>query len=333
MSLQKNICLLALLILFSGCGATFNGGHINPESTVRMKLESTINGLRRTAQVHIPSDYNMEEAYPLVVVIHGAFSTAEQMEKETGFSKLADKEGFVVMYPNGMGIFGLLQHWNAGHCCGKAAKDGIDDVAFIDECIDTLSQRVRIDPQRIYVTGFSNGGMLAFLYAELRSDRVAAIASLGASVGGRATWEEEWWYPERPVRPVPLLIVHGAEDDAVPLEGGASPRKGGPRQYISLYDSIGFWLLANGCSWEAEKKEQYVAGVHKQQWTQCANGAEVVAYVLDGWNHRWPGPYFISENDALAGFDISKVIWDFFCDLNVDPCFLTSLLILLANSQ
>jgi len=76
------------------------------------------------------------------LALHGAFGTAGTMERQSGFSELADREGFVVAYPNGIGLFGHLQHWNAGHCCGRAEMDRVDDVGFLRYVIRDVSSRV-----------------------------------------------------------------------------------------------------------------------------------------------------------------------------------------------
>ena len=75
-----------------------------------------------------------------MIVIHGAFSTAREMERMSGFSRLADREGFIVVYPNGIGLLGYLQHWNVGQCCGKAAKDGVDDLGFVRAVVEGVAK-------------------------------------------------------------------------------------------------------------------------------------------------------------------------------------------------
>jgi hypothetical protein len=92
--------------------------------------------------------------FAMVVVIHGVFDTVKGMEKFSGFSHLANQENFVVLYPEGIGIFGYLQHWNAGHCCGKAANDKIDDVGYLADAIKNVCNRLSIDRNRIYMVGF-----------------------------------------------------------------------------------------------------------------------------------------------------------------------------------
>ena len=299
-------------LLLTGCASSFNTDTLVPSITMEMKVESTINGLRRAALVHIPRGFEQWKNYPLVVVLHGAFSSAAQIELETGFSTIADHEGFVVLYPEGMGIFGLLQHWNGGHCCGKAAHDGLDDVAFIDECIDTVEKRIDIDSERIFVVGFSNGGMMAYRYAAERSVRIAGIAALAASAGGRVTQTEEWWLPGYPEKPVPLLIMHGTADDVVPLEGRGSPANGEVREYLPLADTITLWLEANRCSWAFRQERLSGGEVEVKRWPDCGDGSEIVVYTLNGWAHRWPGPFFIEKDEKLDGFDAAVEIWEFF---------------------
>jgi polyhydroxybutyrate depolymerase len=120
----RTLIFLFILSFFqAGCATSLSKDHVEGGNTYKNAVDLRINGFRRTYLVHIPSGYKPETPLPLVVVIHGAFDTAEGMEKFSRFSQLADREGFMVLYPNGMGILGFLQHWNAGHCCGKAADD------------------------------------------------------------------------------------------------------------------------------------------------------------------------------------------------------------------
>ncbi|MEN8780988.1 MAG: PHB depolymerase family esterase, partial [Desulfobacterales bacterium] len=180
---------IVLLIVFQfpiGCRSTLpQDNRLVRPKTYQGAVDIRINGFRRTYLVHIPPGYTPEIPLPLVVVIHGAFDTAEGMEKFSNFSRLADTENFIVMYPNGFGIMGFLQHWNAGHCCGKAADDKLDDVGFVAAAIEDVDVRLKIDRDRIYMVGFSNGGMLVYRFAAERGELLAAIAPLAASIGGR----------------------------------------------------------------------------------------------------------------------------------------------------
>ena len=93
----------------------------------------------RSYRNHLRTLRNNERPLPLVLVLHGAFGSAREIEQVSGFSELADREGFVVVYPNGIGLFRLLRHWNAGFCCGRAMRAGWDDMGFLLKLLETLS--------------------------------------------------------------------------------------------------------------------------------------------------------------------------------------------------
>jgi len=272
-------------------------------------------GARRTYLVHIPSDYNPQNSLPLVVVIHGAFDTAQGMEKFSGFSDLADRENFVVMYPNGMGILGFFQHWNAGHCCGKAASDQVDDVGFVAAAIADVSARLKIDTDRIYMVGFSNGGMLAYRFAAERGDLLAAVAPLAATIGGKPSDEAPEWRIPDPIQPLSVITFHGLADDDITYEGGVSLHRGGNRTFWSVEKSVEFWVRHNGCNPKAAITDLNGGRVQIKSWGVCRNDTEVALYLIENWGHVWPGDYFtagLAADDPLKNFDAAEIIWDFF---------------------
>ncbi|MCL5279431.1 MAG: alpha/beta hydrolase, partial [Planctomycetes bacterium] len=147
--------LAGMLVVLSGCGTPRpDPGTLTPGTYFQI-TPLRYRWSMRTYLLHIPQSYHEQKAWPLVLVLHGAFGTAATMERQSGFSELADREGFVVAYPNGIGLFGYLQHWNAGHCCGLAEMDHVDDVGFLRYVIRDVSNRVHIKPQRMYVVGHS----------------------------------------------------------------------------------------------------------------------------------------------------------------------------------
>jgi polyhydroxybutyrate depolymerase len=243
-----------------------------------------------------------------VVVLHGAFSSASGIAKVTRFSQLAEREGFIVAYPNGIGLFGLFKHWNAGHCCGKAVKAGIDDVAFLTEVIDQVSERVAIDRQRIYLVGYSNGGMLAYRFAAEQSRQIAACAVVSGSIGGQPTPKMDPYRIPEPATPVPILVLHGREDQSIPYDGApARPAAVGVRE------SVDFWRQANHCRGPARVSELRLGSVVHEAWT-CAEGPRVELVTIEGWGHDWPGRHFttaLAADDALYGFDAGELIWQF----------------------
>lgn len=299
----------------AGCSRQLPQDHIVGPGTYEVTMDIQANGFNRTYQIHIPPGRRGENPLPLVVVIHGAFDTGLGMETFSGFSTLADRENFLVLYPDGMGLFGYLQHWNAGHCCGKAAKDGVDDVGFIAKAIEDACRKLNVDRRRIYVLGFSNGGMMAARFAAEKTTMLAGAAFLAASIGGRASEAEPEWHIPDPQKPLPVLFMHGLEDQDVPYNGGISPRRGGGRTYWSVPDSVGFWVRHNGCQGSAREERLRQGRVIVQSWDNGTDGAAVSLWLIEGWGHDWPGTYFtgaLPEDDPIKDLDAAEILWDFF---------------------
>jgi len=288
-------------------------GDVRGPRTFRVPTEIRTGDFKRDYHIHIPPGYDGRMNLPMVVVIHGAFDTAKGMEKFSSFSTLADRENFIVLYPNGIGLLGFLQHWNAGHCCAKAQQDRIDDVGFVASVIESAAQRFNVDRKRIFMLGFSNGGMLTYRFAAEKSELLAGAAALAASIGSRtANTKTEWRIPQ-PAAPVPFLIMHGTADLNVPYEGHASQRHA--RYYRSVDESVGFWTSRNGCSLPEPVETLYGGAVRLTKWSDCTSGKPVWFYALENWGHIWPGKYFTANLEAdnpLKDFDASEIIWDFF---------------------
>jgi polyhydroxybutyrate depolymerase len=304
-----------MLVLSPGCGTsrpdpgTLMPGTYLQITPVRYRWST------RTYLLHLPQNDHTQKAWPLVLVLHGAFGTAGTMEKWSGFSELADREGFVVAYPNGIGLFGHLQHWNAGHCCGLAELDRVDDVGFLRYVIGDVSNRVPIDSQRVYVVGHSNGAMLAYRFASENSASIAGVGVVAGSLGsGQGRGREPCWIGP-PGTAVPLIAIHGRDDETVPFAGGPG-RHTGPRYYASVADSVGRWACYCGCDPAPEIEEDLSGGRCTVAWRNKREDPWVVLYILDHWKHVWPGTAVtgqLPQDHPLWRFDASEVIWDFFC--------------------
>ncbi|MGB5814391.1 MAG: PHB depolymerase family esterase [Thermoanaerobaculia bacterium] len=304
--------LLALVSEVFGAGLPAHG--VAPSGTYKQLMNVRVGGFRRSYLVHVPEGYDGTATLPLVVVLHGAFSTASKMEKQTGFSQLADREGFLVAYPNGIGLFSLLRHWNSGHCCGRARKKAIDDVGFVAGVIEEVAGSLRVDKTRIYLVGHSNGGMLVHRFAAEKAEVVAAIAPISATIGGRPSAEEPEWRVPTPGAPVPVLSIHGRADEHVPYQGGHGEHSHGTIQTISVQDSLELWVENNECETAPSSELLYQGRVVRQVWTDCVRDTEVVLYTLEDWGHDWPGgPFFetLAPDDPLRAFDAAETIWDF----------------------
>jgi polyhydroxybutyrate depolymerase len=117
-----------------------------------------IGGVTRTYTVHIPPRVSEGRPLPVVLAFHGGGGTASGFKAYADLDALADREGFVVVYPDGTGRLGRrLLTWNAGGCCGYAAAQSVDDVGFALAALRDVARNVSIDPARVYATGHSNG--------------------------------------------------------------------------------------------------------------------------------------------------------------------------------
>jgi polyhydroxybutyrate depolymerase len=307
--------LVTVSLLVTACAALPPFGPIEGPKTYYHLMDLESAGHQRAYRVHLPPAYDNHTPLPLVVVVHGAFDTAKGIEAISGFSLLADRENFIVLYPEGIGIYGLLQHWNAGHCCGKAAEDGIDDVGYLTAAIEAVSQRLAVDLGRIYMVGFSNGGMMTYRFAAERSHMLTAAAPMAASPGGRSTAQGPEWSIPRPQSPLPIFILHGLDDDDVPFDGGRSLHRGGERTYLSVDDALSFWIEANQCKGTPAESRGWGGAVQTRRWDTCADGAVTVLTTIAGWGHIWPGPTFTADlpaDDPLHNFDAAELIWSFF---------------------
>lgn len=238
-------------------------------------------GRNRRFVLFVPESYDGSEPAPLVLVLHPADGTPDQMIEISGFADAAEREGFLVVFPEGTGAFGdQLFSWNAGNCCGYALERNVDDVGFLRSLIGELQARLNVDPQRIYATGISNGGMLAYRLACEMADVLAAVAPVSGALNVEAC---------EPSEPVSLIAFHGTEDTYVPYAGGAPGviLDGNDRVDRSVEASVGFFVRHNGCP---EEPDRSTAGlVHTDQYSPCVGGTSVVLVTIEGGGHAWPG--------------------------------------------
>jgi len=312
---RKIVGVAAMICVISLCGCFKNPARVEDyePGTHKRKLDLRVLGFNRSYLIHVPKNYSRAEARPLVVALHGAFSTADEMEEETGFSQLADKEGFLVVYPNGITLFGWFQHWNAGHCCGRATKDGVDDVGFVSTVIEEVRRDFPVDPSRIYMAGYSNGGMLTYLFAAQKPETVAAVGVIAATIGSSSSPSEPKMRIPPARDPVPVVAFHGLEDDSIPYEGGSHAKNG--HCYLSVKESMEFWLKANRISATPQREVMMAGRVIKNTWGTPGGDREVILYTLEGWKHTIPTLYFtnkLPDGDPLKDFNATELMWDFF---------------------
>jgi polyhydroxybutyrate depolymerase len=267
-------------------------------------------GRKRFYEVHVPPGYKPGTPTPVVLVYHGGGGQPTHIRWQTKMDGTSDRHGFIAVYPAGTGLLErrLLTFNAGGGAVGYAARENVDDVEFTRALLDDLARFFTVDADRVYATGLSNGGMLAYRLACELSDRIAAVAPVGASVS----------VPDcRPARPVSVMHIHGAEDRAVPMQGGVGPVGKTGFRHRSVADSVGRFIQANGLSPQPTKTWQAGAATFTQ-YGPGANGAEVLLVTVGDGGHTWPGGDVSSEAEAkLVGrvsraIAASEEIWKFF---------------------
>ncbi|MEM9057975.1 MAG: PHB depolymerase family esterase, partial [Pseudomonadota bacterium] len=218
------LAALAAAPLFGAAPAVAGDGWSTEPGLHKEKLELTgLIGQRRKLYYYVPEDLPADASVPLVVALHGGISSPKNIRRRSMLNELADREKLIAVYPQGNGFLNFLLHWNAGKCCGKAVDRGVDDVAFVMETIDRLSELLPVDRSRVYVFGFSNGAMLTYALAAAHPDRFAAIAGVSGTLGWVNDNGTIDWQLEPPPAGMPTLMIHGGADPRLPWEGAMEP--------------------------------------------------------------------------------------------------------------
>ena len=300
-SVLSPFIVCALLVVAMAAGQPSHG-------TAVRQIE--VAGITRTYRLHLPRDLSSTSAVPLVLVFHGGGSTAAAMERLTRFSELADRERLAVAYPQG-----LSNHWNDGRDPAvMGARGDVDDVPFVAALIDELVREGRVDRQRVYATGLSNGAIFSHYLGARLSDRIAAIAPVAGGIADR-------FRPTfHPGAPVSVLMLQGTADPFVPIAGGEV--RGTRGRLIATEQAIELWVKANSCRGPAISRDLPDVDpadgcrVTSHTWSGGRDGTEVIYDELKGGGHTWPGgPQYLPQllvGRVCRDLDASAIIWEFF---------------------
>ncbi|OIP87931.1 MAG: hypothetical protein AUK37_00430 [Rhodobacterales bacterium CG2_30_65_12] len=248
---------------------------------------------------------------PLVLALHGLLEDASSMRQRVTRNRLdamAERYGFVVAYPSGWG-----RVWNLGEGPGAARLlPRRDDLAFLDRTIAETRARHPIDPDQIFVVGYSMGGMMGFSLACKRPGLVRAIAIVASAL------PEMFADDCRAHPPEGVLVINGTDDAVVPFAGG--PVISGPQarmQLMGFEQALDFFTRVNGCTgapatktWD-QKSDR--TSVSRKGWYRCRRGA-VEGYRVEGGGHRWPSGGPILPVTGITTYEIegSAAVWGFF---------------------
>jgi polyhydroxybutyrate depolymerase len=356
--LTKLISLAAVVALLAACGssshstAALTPTTAKPAATTTQPIATTTTiavpplptagnpytyslqsgGLTRDYRLHVPPAAATGAPLPLILNLAGATQNAQLQEGQSGMDASSDKDGYLVAYPDGTRISKVLTPdpvakdaqygFNAGACCGDPATKKIDDVGFLLKVISDVASHTPVDLRRVYVTGMSNGGMMAYAMAAEASDHIAAIASVSGQVELQAI---------HPTRPVPTLEFHSV-DDPIALFKGAKGAK--PPTRFSVMDGIDQWVKADGCDPKphdaapiTEAADAVPAGETPESatlvtYTGCKAGTQVALWRFTGSGHVWPGaPFNMGPKDTwildgvgrgITLVDANEQMWQFF---------------------
>ena len=250
-------------------------------------MRSVMNGaLNRTFLVHIPASLDPNTAAPVVFVHHGFTMSGQIMLDLTGFADVADREGFIAVFPDGGGA----APWNVGTgICGVGAVvAGVeDDFAFVDKMIESVDADHCVDRERVMTTGFSMGGYFSnHIGCQHGGTKIRAIAPhSGGTYAG-----------DCPGDPIPVMLLHGTGDALITPNCGTDARDQ--------------WLTRNGCSSEFESRQ--VQGGTCDWYMGCPPGGQVVMCQFNGMAHAWAGAPQGLYGSGPAFESATELVWDFF---------------------
>lgn len=237
-----------------------------------------VGGAVRNYLVYEPTTYSPTTPAPVVFVLHGTGMNGEQMVSITRFDRLAEQGKFLVVYPTSP------NNWSNS------------DLGFVQALLDALADDYNVDARRVYVTGLSAGGVMAYQIACELADRVAAIGVVAATDRSEAC---------APARPISVLHIHGTDDPAFPYDGLTVA---GREVFRAIPKVIADWRAEDGCVGQPQVTVTTEGGtqVTKSRSATCSQGTEVTLYTIEGAAHTWFGA---APGGANAALDATSTLW------------------------
>lgn len=279
-----------------------------------LQLSFSHEGIERTYLLYVPEAYDGSEPWPLVMNFHGYAIDGFTQMVWSGMNPVADTAGFLVVYPDGRPVVSTTPNippeglgWNVSvpEDTVFVSVESVDEVKYTNALIDHIASRYTVDPARIYATGWSNGGMMSTVLACELSDRIAAIAPVGATGAIDR--------PCDPERVMPILYTHGTDDQIFSYTEGSSDF------LLGVPDYLNFWANLKNCSAVPDttmipdtvsSDSTFVEAI---AWSGCTS--ELIHHRVVGGGHNWSG-----GSPAQPGFlgfvnrDINSSVeaWRFF---------------------
>lgn len=282
-------------------------------------LQISSSGDSRYALLHLPPAAASQTAIPLVVVLHTMAETPSLTVSLTGFSDLADAEGFAVIYPRGWeyanmeGFFplGIGYTWNAGQCCPKACAKATDDVQFMKDLVAYMKENMAslsdkqftVDATRVYLSGGSNGGFMTNRIGCQAPDLFAALGPVAGPIadGKSPVWGSDPYECPPLSKPLPAIYFHGTSDSLVAFNGG------GTMDFPSVPSYVERMKDRNGI---ASDKGAVTYTKGDVVCTAYGSVASNFTFCKHSNGHCWPG--HTTQGACTTSIDATIEIWEFF---------------------
>ncbi len=284
--------LFIAFLLFFGCNSSKTTSSTPEDSALipgKLSAQSILhNGKEREYLVYVPASYNETANHPLLLNFHGFGGNAKDyFEYESDFRDVAELEGVILVYPQGSLLSGFSV-WNAAPFA-EDNKTDFDDIGFIETLIVELQDQLSIDPERVYASGFSTGGMFSYALACFCNEPIAGVAAVSAAQLNLVDCAPS---------PINVFIAHGTDDDLLPYYGSSD--------IASIDEVVSFWTSVNQTSTVAQESSYAFDKETVYQYTYSGgiNSSQVMLYKVENGNHGW----FTHD---LAGQSFTSVLWGF----------------------
>jgi len=270
---------------------------LRPHEAGQSRESFDFDGVARPYELYVPVSYDGGHPAPVVFDFHGFGSNAVEQLAYSNFQPLADRDGFLIVAPEGQGE-GAAKHFNLLDMPGEQ-----DDVAMVRALLDHLEAQFCIDTRRVFSTGMSDGGAMTSVLACKAADRFAAFAAVAVILYVPPLCDAS--------RAVAIEAFSGTADPIVPFNGGEVNCCGRVR-IGAAPDAMAGWAAHDGCD-PAFTDTAVGTEVTQRSWHDCAPGSDAVFYIIQGGGHTWPGAIPIDRlGPTTRQISATETIWSFF---------------------
>ncbi len=241
--------------------------------------------ITRECAVILPPGLPEGTKLPVVFLLHGLGDGPGTIRDAGAWTDAVLARRFMLVTPSG-----IASSWNAGDCCGIAKGTGIDDTSYLATLVEEIARRPDVETSRMYMAGFSNGGMMAYRFACV-SDRLAGIASVSGTRVINCP----------PRQPLSILHIHGTADDTVPYQGGAGLVAAIMGVSFQPVPTMAEQVAADdGCT--APPSDRTDGDLTYEEWNGCGGGSRVELITIANWGHLWPLTGSLDATDEILSF-------------------------------